>query len=175
MAPVYSGTRCYDPTIRLSSEPLVLVVIPTAGKIAEIGGRKIDLLVNCLTCIVEISSYKNLEFVVVDNGNLNAAQRSHLDALNTRTITYDDPIFNVAKKLNLGVSASRGKLLLLLNDDIEPLTPDWIERLLEHFEKPHVGRRRSQVDFPRRKNSACRRRNQLPEPRSCSPLVFASR
>ena len=163
MAPVYSGTRCYDPTIRLSSEPLVLVVIPTAGKIAEIGGRKIDLLVNCLTCIVEISSYKNLEFVVVDNGNLNAAQRSHLDALTIlRTITYDDPIFNVAKKLNLGVSASRGKSLLLLNDDIEPLTPDWIERLLEHFEKPHVGRRRSRVDLPRRKNSSMRASQSTP-------------
>ena len=35
--------------------------------------------------------------------------------------------------------AARGKYLLLLNDDIEILTLNWIERMLEHFEKPHVG------------------------------------
>ena len=26
-----------------------------------------------------------------------------------------------------------------MNDDIEPITPDWVERMLQHFEKPHVG------------------------------------
>jgi GT2 family glycosyltransferase len=56
-----------------------------------------------------------------------------------RRITYSDPVFNIAKKLNLGVSIANGELLLLMNDDIEILTPAWIERLLEHFEKPHVG------------------------------------
>ena len=46
---------------------------------------------------------------------------------------------DIAKKLNLGVSIARGEMLLLLNDDIELIVPDWIERMLQHFEKRHVG------------------------------------
>jgi GT2 family glycosyltransferase len=56
-----------------------------------------------------------------------------------RRITYSEPVFNIAKKLNLGVSIANGEFLLLLNDDIEILKEVWIERLLEQFEKPHVG------------------------------------
>jgi GT2 family glycosyltransferase len=37
------------------------------------------------------------------------------------------------------VLEATGSFLLLLNDDVEILTPDWIERMLAHFEKDHVG------------------------------------
>jgi O-antigen biosynthesis protein len=36
----------------------------------------------------------------------------------------------------------------LMNDDIEPIAPDWIERMLEHFEKPHVGVVGAKLLFP---------------------------
>jgi GT2 family glycosyltransferase len=41
--------------------------------------------------------------------------------------------------MNMGVNASSGEFLILLNDDIEILTHDWIEKMLAHFEKQHVG------------------------------------
>jgi GT2 family glycosyltransferase len=85
------------------------------------------------------STYKNIEIIVVDNGDLSPTQVRMLAEAECKRITYSDPVFNIAKKLNLGVSIANGELLLLLNDDIEILTPSWIERLLEHFEKPHVG------------------------------------
>ena len=43
---------------------------------------------------------------------------------------------------------ARGDYLLLVNDDIEPITPDWIERMLQHFEKPHVGIVGAKLLFP---------------------------
>ena len=125
--------------LRLAATPLVSIVIPTAGKTVEIDGRPVDLLVNCLETIVARSSYKAIEFVVVDNGDLSAKQRAVLKRFGARSITYRERKFNVAKKLNLGAAIATGEMLLLLNDDIEPLNEDWIERLLEHFEKPHVG------------------------------------
>src|SRR5205085_11042870 len=76
---------------------------------------------------------------VVDNGDLSPNQQRMLAEAECKRITYRDPIFNVSKKLNLGVSIANGELFVLMNDDIEILTPSWIERLLEHFEKPHVG------------------------------------
>jgi GT2 family glycosyltransferase len=36
----------------------------------------------------------------------------------------------------------------LLNDDVEPIAADWIERMLEHFEKPHVGVVGAKLLFP---------------------------
>ena len=96
-------------------------------------------LVNCLETIGSRSTYKNLEFIIVDNGDLNSVQRECLKNYGAKSITFREPKFNVAKKLNLGASIATGELFLLLNDDVEPLSSDWIERLVEHFEKPHVG------------------------------------
>jgi GT2 family glycosyltransferase/SAM-dependent methyltransferase len=137
--PVLPGCRCYDCKINLSSTPLVSVIIPTAGKSVNFEGRSIDLLINCLDTIAARSTYKRLEFIIVDNGDLNSSQRSRLKYHGAKSITFREPNFNVSKKLNLGASIATGEFLLLLNDDIEPLSSDWIERLIEHFEKDHVG------------------------------------
>jgi GT2 family glycosyltransferase/SAM-dependent methyltransferase len=137
--PILPDCRCYDVKIHLTAKPLVSVIIPTAGKNVDLDGRSIDLLVNCLDTIASRSTYKHLEFIIVDNGDLNPTQRDHLRNYGAKSITFREPDFNVAKKLNLGASIATGELLLLLNDDVEPLVPDWIERLVEHFEKPHVG------------------------------------
>lgn len=130
---------CYDIRIELQQAPLVSIVIPTAGKTTLVGKRRIDLIVNVIRQIRNVSSYKNIEIIVVDNGDLSSAQLVFLESEKCRRITYTAPVFNIAKKLNLGASVASGEFLLLMNDDIEILTPHWIERLLEHFEKPHVG------------------------------------
>ena len=119
--------------------PLVSIVIPTAGRTVSFEGRQLDLIVNCVEQIRRISTYKNIEIVIVDNGDLSATQLDFLKAANCRLITFTEAHFNIAKKLNLGASIASGEFLLLLNDDIELLTPEWIERMLEQFEKPHVG------------------------------------
>jgi GT2 family glycosyltransferase len=130
---------CYDIRIELERTPLVSIVIPTAGKTVTVEDRRIDLIVNVIRQIRNISTYKNVEIIVVDNGDLSPAQLSFLSDAQCKLITYTNPVFNIAKKLNLGASLANGEFLLLMNDDIEILTPTWIERLLEHFEKPHVG------------------------------------
>ena len=135
--PLHKG--CYDIRIELRHTPLISIVIPTAGKTVTVGNRRIDLIVNVIRQIRNISSYKNIEIIVVDNGDLSPSQLCFLTDSQCKLITYTNPVFNIAKKLNLGVSIAQGELLLLMNDDIEILTPAWIERLLEHFEKPHVG------------------------------------
>jgi GT2 family glycosyltransferase len=130
---------CYDIQITLKREPLVSVIIPTAGKVVTVGERQIDLITNITNQIINQSTYKNIEIIVVDNGDLSDRQQQTLSDQGCRLITYTKPIFNISKKLNLGVSIANGELLLLMNDDIEILFPAWIERMVEHFEKPHVG------------------------------------
>lgn len=138
----------YKMTITRSTTPLISVVIPTAGKAIEIEGQKIDLIVNCIDSILSNSTYKNLEFIVVDNGDLHFQQRRRLAAMGVKRVTYKEPVFNVSKKLNLGVRSVSGDILLLMNDDIEPLTADWIEILLNELDKPWVGVAGPKLLFP---------------------------
>ena len=130
---------CYDIQITLKREPLVSVIIPTAGKVVTVGERQIDLITNITHQIQNQSTYKNIEIIVVVNGDLLERQQQTLSRQGCRLITYTEPIFNISKKLNLGASIAHGELLLLMNDDIEITLPSWIERMVEHFEKPHVG------------------------------------
>jgi len=130
---------CYEIRLDLKRSPLVSVVIPTAGKVVTVGERSINLIENVIGQIRDKSTYWNIEIIVVDNGDLSPNQVRMVAKTGCRRITYSEPVFNLAKKLNLGVSIANGEFLLLLNDDIEILTRTWIERLLEQFEKPHVG------------------------------------
>lgn len=66
-------------------------------------------------------------------------QKQELAGYDCQRLTYTEPVFNIPKKLNLGATVANGELLLLMNDDIEILASNWIERMVEHFEKPHVG------------------------------------
>jgi O-antigen biosynthesis protein len=138
VTPAINGFACYNMTVK-SPAPLVSLIIPTAGQTVDIGGRNVDLIMNCLSSIERKSTYKNLEFVIVDNGDLGDERSNLLRARGCKLITFKEKKFNVSKKLNLGASIASGEIFLLLNDDIEPHAADWIERLLEHFEKSHVG------------------------------------
>jgi GT2 family glycosyltransferase len=135
--PLHEG--CFEIRLTLQASPLVSIIIPSAGKTIEIDGRRIDLLPNIVSQIRERSTYKNVEIIVVDNGDLTLTTIEMLTATGCKRITYTEPVFNISKKLNLGATLALGEMFLLMNDDIEILTPDWIERLLEQFEKPHVG------------------------------------
>jgi len=135
--PIHRG--CYEIKLERVKEPLVSIVIPTAGKTVQVGERKIDLIKNVVSQIREISSFKNLEIIVVDNDDLRADQIAHLDENKCERITYTQQKFNIAEKLNLGAAIATGANLILMNDDIEIVTEAWIERMLDQLEKPGVG------------------------------------
>jgi O-antigen biosynthesis protein len=147
VTPLRPDRACYDIRLTLPANPLVSIVIPTLGEIVEIDGRQIDLLFNCLDTLAATSTYKNIEIVVIHNGDLGRARLEAVAKRGIKTLAYrGDP--NVARKINIGAAASLGDYLLLMNDDIEPIAPDWVERLLEHFEKPHVGVVGAKLLFP---------------------------
>jgi GT2 family glycosyltransferase len=139
---------CYRMAVDLKSFPLVSIVIPTAAKVVPINGRPRDLIATCIGSIAERSTYPNIEIVVVDNGDFDRNRLAHIKTFPIRYVTYRDSQVNISKKLNMGAACAAGQILLLLNDDTEILTPDWIERLLAHFEKPHVGAVGARLVYP---------------------------
>ncbi|WP_109117473.1 glycosyltransferase [Azospirillum sp. TSO22-1] len=82
------------------------------------------------------------EVVVVSNQTGNEYALSTLDDLtaNPRVhiVRFDQP-FNFSRQCNLGVRRTTGEFLLFLNDDIVPISEDWLEELLAPFANPRVG------------------------------------
>ena len=55
-----------------------------------------------------------------------------------RIVRFDRP-FNFSAKINVGAVRSEGEHLLLLNDDIEVATPNWLERMVMYSAHPGIG------------------------------------
>ena len=110
--------------------PLVSIVIPTAGRDGIIRGRSTDILQNCLRSIAS-STYPNFEIVVSCNEPLSASAEEALRHFPRHTLVrYESPVFNLAEKINKAAGAAQGEYLILLNDDIEVKTPDWMENMM---------------------------------------------
>ena len=71
-------------------------------------------------------------------------------------MTYQSQRFNLAEKMNLGARHATGEHLILLNDDIKVINPDWIEQMLQYSQLPEVGAVGAKLLFPNRPDSACR-------------------
>jgi hypothetical protein len=122
-------------------EPLVSIVMPTRGGSAEIAGVERVLVVEAIRGIVERSTYPNIEFVVVADAETPTEVIADLELLcgdRLRVVLWDAP-FNFSAKMNRGAVAARGEYLLLLNDDVEMVTEDWIETLLGLAQQEGVG------------------------------------
>jgi GT2 family glycosyltransferase len=130
---------CFEVRSALPYTPLVSIVIPSAGKDRRIGRHVRNLLSHCLETLVELSTYRNYEIIVVDNGDLSEALQAVLVKRGCRQVTYKEAQFNISKKLNLGAGVAKGEYLLFLNDDIEVIKRDWIEAMLEQGTKAGVG------------------------------------
>ncbi|MEG4938975.1 tetratricopeptide repeat protein [Microcoleus sp. F4-D5] len=113
------------------SKPLVSIVIPTAGRSAMIGGQSIDLLCNCIQSIIDYAGYNNYELIVIENGDLSQSTRHFLNKIkNIHLVNYQSSPFNLAEKINLGVKEAKGEFILLLNDDTQAITPNFLGEML---------------------------------------------
>ncbi len=125
---------------RITTTPLVSVVIPTRGTKRHVFGVETVLVSNCVDSVLRNSTYKNLEIIVVVDADTPSAVLDHLsrvDPRRVRLVTYDKA-FNFSAKCNLGVANSAGDHVLLLNDDTEVITPEWIEEMLGFLQDDDV-------------------------------------
>lgn len=125
----------------LTEQPPVSIVIPTAGGSREIRYEQVVLVSHCVRSIVASSTYENYEIVVVADASVDAAVLGELEEIageRLRLVRYEAP-FNFSAKINSGAARSGGEHLLLLNDDVEIATPDWIERLVMYSGLPEIG------------------------------------
>jgi len=135
----------------LNHLPSVSIIIPSAGKECRPGGRQGFLVVNAVRSVLESSTYKNLEIVVVLDSHASTAVREQLWQLNAgqnlRISRYDKP-FNFSAKINTGVAIAKHEYLLFLNDDTEVDSPGWIEEMLALESIQEVGAVGAALRYP---------------------------
>lgn len=117
----------------LTRKPLVSLIIPTRDRL--------DLLQPCLESLQAHTTYSPLELIVVDNNSRKAATLDYFEQLQdqgVRILRYAHP-FNYSAINNLAVAAAQGEVVGLLNNDLELITPDWLEEMLALLLRPEVG------------------------------------
>ncbi|MBY0456419.1 MAG: glycosyltransferase family 2 protein [Gemmataceae bacterium] len=100
-----------------------------------------ELLANCLRSLKR-STFPSVELVLVDNGSTDPRTDRLLARVrrrpDVRAVTCSGP-FNFSRLCNAGAHAATGDHLVFLNNDVEVLTPDWLERMLALGADPAVG------------------------------------
>lgn len=141
MDSVDSGVLHLKP--RLREQPLVSIIIPTAGTVRDVRFEPVVLVENCVEGIIEHSTYENYEIIVVADHELEPAVLHDLDRIAGDRLHVIDAIpgkFNFSAMVNKGAIEAQGEYLLLLNDDIDIRpTPGWIERMVMYCGQEEVG------------------------------------
>ncbi len=124
----------YRVTYPVQGQPLVSIIIPNKDHA--------QMLRRCISLIQENSTYRNVELLIVENNSVEAetfALYNELEETGAARVLYWDGPFNYAAINNFGVKEAQGEFLLLLNNDIEVITPNWIEEMLGIVQRPEVG------------------------------------
>ncbi len=125
---------------RISNEPNITIIIPTCGTVESVHGTPKVLAAHTIETLLERSTYKNFEIIVVaDTSTPNESRRAIAEAggAHVRFIEFSRP-FNFAEKINLGVVTSDSELVLLLNDDTEIISPDALHTMVGILADPGV-------------------------------------
>jgi GT2 family glycosyltransferase len=88
-----------------------------------------------------LSTHPNYEIIVVDNGSKLQETAEYLTQIRGKGIRIlrEDYAFNFSKLINAGVSASKGDIIVVLNNDTTVISGDWLERLVAHLSDSEIG------------------------------------
>lgn len=112
----------------------------------------IEVLKTCIDSITEKTTYEDYEIVIIENNSKNEETFSYYRELgkNSRVkIVNWIGKFNYSAINNFGVQqAVTGEYIILLNNDIEVITPDWIEQMLMFAQRTDVGAVGAMLYYP---------------------------
>ena len=122
--------------------PKISVIIPSKDNF--------DVYKRCIETLTEKTKYKNYEIVTVDNGSSeeNRKKYEQYNKDKAQKYIYKPMDFNFSKMCNIGVENSDGELVLLLNDDMEIIDGEWMERMAGHAMLPYTGAVGAKLLYP---------------------------
>ncbi|MBT8195965.1 MAG: glycosyltransferase family 2 protein [Bacteroidia bacterium] len=135
----------YEVHPELKENYKVSIIIPSKNEA--------EVLKKCIDSIIEKSTYKNYEIIVIDNDSTEESFHKLTDQyksnLNDRFQAIRLSIeFNFSTLMNVGVKRSSGDFVLLLNNDMEVITPNWIQNMLEFAQLKDIGAVGAKLLYP---------------------------
>jgi O-antigen biosynthesis protein len=117
------------------NQPLVSLIIPTRNGF--------NLISQCVESILNRTTYKDYEILIVDNGSDDSETLSYLASLesskNNIRVIRDDRPFNYSAINNAAVEMARGSIVGLLNNDTEVTVPEWLSEMVSLSVQPELG------------------------------------
>ena len=115
---------------------LVSIIIPTKD-------HK-QLLEGCLNSILSKTTYPNFEIIIIDNNSSDPETLDYFDRITgnkkyrVRVIAAPIP-FNWSRLNNIAIKEASGDFFVFLNNDVEVITPDWLEWLIGYGSRDDIG------------------------------------
>lgn len=160
-----TSTRAFETIFKITYEvigtPKISIVIPNCEHAED--------LKRCIDSIFEKSVYDNYEIIVVENGSTGAEIKGYYEELKNGALKdivkvvdfYENgahlnadgskPSFNYSAVVNYGAECSSGEYIVLLNNDTQVITVNWMEELLMYAQREDVGAVGGKLYFPDRK------------------------
>lgn len=141
---VGEGLAIYRIRYAISGMPKISILIPNKDHYED--------LKKCLTSVFEKTTYSNYEIIIIENNSTSKKIFDYYEQIqkeheNVRVITWKHS-FNYSMINNFGAEECDGEYILLLNNDTEIITPDWIQEMLMFAQRSDVGAVGAKLYYP---------------------------
>lgn len=139
--PIFGRYRTHYP---VKKNPLVSIIIPNKDHVADL-----DI---CLRSLTEKTTYPHYEILIVENNSereetFSYYRRIQKEYENLSVLRWENS-FNYAAINNFAADAAKGEYLLFLNNDVEILSPHWLEEMLGLCQRRDVGAVGAKLYYP---------------------------
>lgn len=134
----------YRSHVKVQGNPLISVIIPNKDHT--------DDLELCLFSMTRKSTYRDYEILIVENNSEKEETFEYYRKLpdrypKARVLTWEKE-FNYSAINNFAAKEAKGEYLLFLNNDVEILTPDWMEEMLQNCQQENVAAVGAKLYYP---------------------------
>lgn len=135
----------YKIDYEIVGSPKVSIIIPSKDHIEDL-----DL---CINSIISKSTYKNFEIIVIENNSTEKETFEYYEDIQkkysyVKVVFWKERVFNYSAINNFGAQYATGEYILLLNNDIEVITPGWLEEMLMFAQRQDVGAVGAKLYYP---------------------------
>ena len=121
---------------QLLSQASTSIIIPSAGY--TLPGAETSMLSRCLATLAQLEPLPK-EVIVMVGDEFQGEPPHSVSSLPVKVVHRGPGAFDFSRAVNCGLLVSRGDLVLMLNDDIEAETTDWLGQMAAHLDDPTIG------------------------------------